>query len=647
MKQNSAPRTLGKALVAVLAYLAIFIVGLQYSFYRIFSARFRWYDDEGTMMLKVRAFVEDPASYDSLSGIYGPFYYLHKYAIYSVLNTDVSHDINRLTTIVLWGLIAAGCAFFVHRVTRSVVLAAIVQMQLILHLSAFVAEPGHPHEIALVLIVAALVLSTFVNTSRSSFASMVGLGAVTGALILVKVNLGLYLSAPVALALLFFLPKNALVLGLRWLASATALTLPAAIMWRHLGTSWGRNYCALVTLLIAASLVASARRREGTELRWGRVGACAGGAVVAIGFVCAVIVGGGGSLYAIADAVVLRAATFSSSFFISAPVSQNVVFASTASFLIAVCYAFSIGQFRGREIPSLVLSVVKLGYGCFALYGAYHYPENLLLQTIPVPFLWLVVVETYADAKPSLSAQFPRVFLCFLAAFQTLQAYPVHGSQAQWSVFLVVPAAAVCLGDGIRSLFDCANRRIQWNFGERQSAWFQPTFALLLVCSIGITYYGKANLADLKVTYSQRTPLNGPGASRIRLLPFEADLIRWLVESLKSHCDGFVAMPGFSSLYFWTQIRSPAASMNSAWMLFLEEDTQRSIIETMQAYERPCVLHNPSGLKFWTMGQPVDSSKPLVRYIQTQYKPLRQHGGYTLLVRSDRPVNVEVVEDGT
>ncbi len=646
MKRNFNPARLYFVLVTVLVYSAIFIVGLRYSFYKIFS-QFRFYDDEGTMMLRVQAFIEDPATYDSLSGMYGPFYYLHKYAIYSALQTNVSHDINRFTTIVLWGLIAAACAFLVHRVSRSIVLAAIVQMQLIVYLAAFANEPGHPHEVGLVLIGAALVLSTFVTTSRSSFVSMAGLGAVTAALLLVKVNLGIFLVAPLSLAVLRFLPRSKLVLGLSWLAAAVALVLPTALMWRHLDMRWGQNYCALVTLVIASSLVASSRRSERGELRWADVGVALGAAAITVGAVCALIVGWGSSLSAVANSVFLRAATLPSSFVISAPITQNVVKASAASFLLAVGYTLAARTIRGRKLSIATLSIVKLAYAGFALYSVNYYADSVLLRSIPIPFIWLVLAEPNAVEKTSIRELFPRIFLCLLAAFQTLQAYPVHGSQARWAAFLIVPLAAICIGDAVRGLWDVVDPGLRRTSSWGRLTWLQPTLSLLLVCGIGTAYYGKANLTGVATAYAQRSPLGMPGSSRIRLLPSEVGQIRWTVERIKSHCDGFIGLPGFASMYFWTEI-PPPGTINNGWIFNLGNARQLEVIETMRTYERPCVLRNMKAVRFWTGGRPLDSQKPLIRYIQTNYKSVvEEYGAYSLLVTGDRSIGVGPREEGT
>ena len=109
-----------------------------------------------------------------------------------------------------------------------------------------------------------------------------------------------------------------------------------------------------------------------------------------------------------------------------------------------MCYAFVARRIRDRETPRLVLACVKLAYGCMAFYGLFRFGPLLAQQTIPIPFLWLVLVRTDDEAADG-RRQFPRLLLCLLAAFQLLQAYPVFGSQATWSVFLIAPLVASAL----------------------------------------------------------------------------------------------------------------------------------------------------------------------------------------------------------
>lgn len=623
--------TFGRTLAASAVFLAIFLVGLQYAYYSIFT-QFRPYDDEGTMLLRVAMLVKDPASYDSLSGVYGPFYYLHKYALHAWLGLPVGHDINRLTTVVLWGLAAAGCGLFVHRLTRSLVLAAIVQMQLLLHLRTFINEPGHPHEIALFLLAGALVSSGFVTRRSSAWAGLAGLGAATGALVLVKINLGAYLAIPVAAACLYALPRTGWSTAWRWSVACLSVLVPPAVLWRHIHDPWGWNYAALTMLVVAASFVATARRPAGEAVSWSETSTLAATASLTVVLVCGVILSWGNSIASIANSVFRRAASFSATFVIPAPIGDDLVHAAAVSLLLAIAWATTAPWLRAREATRFAIAGVKIAYGCYAFYWLAILGPGLLRQSWSLPLLWLVVIDADGDRSPR--EMMPRVLLCVLAAFQMLQAYPVHGSQATWAVFLIAPLSAVCIGDALHTLAGIAHAR-GWQMTDRWRVARAVLVAILLLIAFR-WYDGKADIPGLKKAYAEQTPLDLPGASRMRIGPGDAAQLRWLAKQVRANCDGFVGLPGFGSLYFWTEI-PPPASMNSAWMLNLEDEHQQAIVDRMRTYRSPCVVRNPGMLGFWLGGRPLDPDMPLVRYIRENFRAGPQFGAYTLLLPAPSP----------
>jgi hypothetical protein len=614
-------------------YIAIFAVGLRYSFYETFS-QFRWWDDEGTMMLRVAELLRDSGAQAAIAGVYGPFYYLHKYAIYTVLNAGVSHDINRLTTIVLWGLVATGSAVYVHRLSRSILLAAVVQMQLILHLRAFADEPGHPHEIALILIVLALLCSSYVSRPRGRLASMLGIGLATGALLLVKVNLGAYLGIAFALAVLLSMPRSVLVLILRWTSAAVAVALPAAVMWRHLDLPWARNYCVLATSAIASSVVIATGDRHPDGLRWPHLGAGVAGGVLAVLAVGGVLAWWGQSLVELIAILLSSAANFPSLFIIPAPIGETVTRVSAVSVLLACLYLATARRLVDNDPSRAVLAICKLAYGCHTFYQLYHLGPGLLLLELPVPFLWLVLVRT--DSTLTIGQRFSRVFLCLLAALQTLQAYPVHGSQATWAVFLFAPLAAVCVNDALRTLAEISVRCLRWNARWTLPGWLTASLMVPVLVAAGWSYYAKANVEGLATVYQEQAALDLPGATLLRLPGHEVVRIRWLVDRMAAaRCDTFIGKPGFASLYFWTRI-PPPAPIGNAWILFMREDQQQAIVDKMEAHERPCVIHNPGLVSFWATDQSTNFEGPLFRYIDTQFTQVDEFGGYAFFVRKRR-----------
>jgi hypothetical protein len=299
-----------------------------------------------------------------------------------------------------------------------------------------------------------------------------------------------------------------------------------------------------------------------------------------------------------------------------------------------VAYAFVARKIQQHETARLVLAGIKVLYASFAFYSLYKFGSDLMRHIIPVPFLWLVVVRTDGGALDR--QQFPRVLLCLLAALQTLQAYPVYGSQRVWAVFLLVPLAAICFADGLKTILETAKRHLQWA-GRNQAQWLRAGIAGLLLVFAFAWYDGKANIAGREKAYWRKTSLALPGASRLRLLRRQVNEIHTLVENITAYCDGFVGLPGFVSLYYWTQIPPPA--MTYAWWIIVPEDVyQRAVVEKMRTYTKPCVVYNPDEANSWLRGQALDTKQPLVQYIQQHYVPGPQVGAYTLLLGSERSV---------
>jgi hypothetical protein len=144
---------------------------------------------------------------------------------------------------------------------------------------------------------------------------------------------------------------------------------------------------------------------------------------------------------------------------------------------------------------------------------------------------------------------------------------------------------------------------------------------------------------------SRGAQLEMPGASKIRLMRFEVDRLHWLVDNLNSRCDGFIGMPGFASLYFWTEIPPPGI-INNAWITNLDHDRQQFFFGAMASYGRPCVVRNSNLIFFWTRGRDWNPNQPLARYIRTQCQPLREFKPFSLLVKRDRANDAGVKAKG-
>ena len=77
-------------------------------------------------------------------------------------------------------------------------------------------------------------------------------------------------------------------------------------------------------------------------------------------------------------------------------------------------------------------------------------PEGNQLA-LPMVLAWVAVLGP-AGVRESDGHRFLRVFVCFLALAETLQVYPVAGSQIGIAAVTFVAVGAICLSDGLRQL---------------------------------------------------------------------------------------------------------------------------------------------------------------------------------------------------
>jgi hypothetical protein len=629
---DPTPRSPASALLSTVTYLTIFTLGLVFAYYLIFTYN-SYFDDEGTIVLLVDTFIKSGGNFDAIGEYqyHGPFFFLVKYFIHFLTNTDVSHNTNRLTTIGFWSLVPLICALFVQRCTKSLILAAIVQLQLIFLLILLIPSAGHPQELALLLIATALLLSSYVGSRHSSVLPVMGMATIVGALLLIKINIGVYLGAALALSMLVFLPSGNLALVIFALASVVAVLMPTAIIGNAIfENAQDRSYCAQATLAITACLAASTKRWTGANLRWADMWVAALALTCSVLLICAIVIALGGSLSGIVDTVLLRALQFSSGDIYRVPVTYSHVNVAFASTTLALGYRMLAPKMETSGRWLLALSALKLTYGFVALYSLYS-PVRLDFPFQTISFIWIILIPPHSAHHITLKNGFPRVFLCFAAAFELMQAFPVAGAQLYWSIFLLCPLAAVCIGDALSFLWMEFDRRRS----SAGSTLFQPTMRLviqlvLIVCIV-FWYWQKMGIEKLRTTYLSRASSGLVGADRIHLPKKIGNETLELVASIKEQCDGFVGIPGMPSLYFWTGIQPPGV-ITDYWFFNMGVESQKRVIETMEHYKSPCIVYNPEKLNVWTKGKRLETADmPLMHYANEQYAMVRKIGGYQIL----------------
>ena len=608
------PRFHRRSLISLgLAFLAFWSALLAY--YRIFTGFAEW-DDEGTQMMPIRQYLDGGTLYENVRTGYGPVYYFFNRLLRIITATAVTHDVTRITSMVIWMLCAMACAWLVWKWGRSLAIALVTHLLVFRALAFFCNEPGHPQELCMMLLIALVAGSFAADSPRLRLIALVTAGAMPAALLLVKVNIGIFAILAVALALSFHVPQGRLVTLVRVLAGAASLVLPALLMRAHLGDSREIAYCAAITAGVAALLTGAIEPVPLFSYR-----DCV---FVALSFLCACgIVFGILFAEGVAPATLLTSLVLShlhmsvlqGDWYLAMDLSPWWILWALCGSAIALYLASRRKAGSPWTPPAPVIAVCSV----IALILAAIGPRGILV--VATPFCWVVACRR---------ADFPRTLLAWLATLQTLYAYPIAGSQAPFTNVLLIVVAAVCLSDALR---ECAPQ-------IREAIPARPV-AAAIVCLVLLSY--PVQVWRARNVYRSQTPLDLPGTGLVRIEPREAAAFTWLVRELKRNCDTFVAYPGVPSLHFWTglpmpgPVIQPPGPLNSGqWTDLFSPAQQQSIVDEFARHPNGCVVYHPSGIRFWNRSGVDQGSLPLVHYVQDNFKTVGAMDDYQLQVRKDR-----------
>ena len=600
-------------LVLVAATAAV----LAYAYTFAFS-QFVPYDDEGYVTVTVQHLLDGHRLYDDVPLGYGPFFYLSRWLIYGTLHVPLVTDAVHLITIGHWLLCAALLAAVTYRLSHRqdgrLCLATMTLVAMTLHLSTAAREPGHPQELAALLIVAACLLGTVVSAGQRGLVCGL-LGAAAGASLLVKINVGVVFAAGTAVALVLLGPT-----GGWWRVarrgSIVVMALPFVLMRRDVGQLWAAEFCTVATLGIASAWIAAYRVELDVRCTAGDL------CLYPVGMLCTTVVSvgfillHGSSLRGLWNSAVQLPMQFPSQFGWPVRISGYAVLCGSVAAALLLLYEAG-GERTRAQLASQVLPPCKLGAAALAIGEALTSPGTLL--TWGPAFLWLALVPP-RGARWSSREAFGRTLLCLIAAPQVLIAYPVPGSQVLFGTMAIVVIGVLLLADVLAGLESA--RSSQWVRVGRVG--YVACVATVLAA---LSLHAKASLS----AYAQGRPLDAHGCRLLRLPLQDALLYQWLVDNVEASSDTFVSPIGLNSLYAWTH-RKPAGPVviDNSWKL-IDLAQQRVMIEAYQAYPNLVVIDHP-GL----FGPTPRESVPFLVYIDQQFRPVARFGPYLLKIRNDR-----------
>lgn len=607
-------------LIAVAAVIAGFLA--------IFT-QFAPYDDEGTLLVTLDAFVRGDALYRDIYSIYGPFYYELFGSLFALTGMAATTDVSRSIVVVAWVATALLYGVAMQRLTDSLVLGGTTMVVAFGALGTLVGEPMHPHGLGVVLLGLFTLLVTF-GPSRRFLWTGFFCGVLLAALVLTKINLGAFALAAIALAAaLTVLPRSWR--WLQWPVIAVFLAMPLAIAARDVDVGWVRDLVALETLSMVAIVIAAwplrtATGQEPRLFRW----LLAGATGFALAFVA--IVGGilltGPSPGDVYDGVVIEAIRVRDVLVTPIPLSPAPVLwgaiAVAASILVvrsATRWGAAASIWPGllRVAVGLTIWIAVTGLAPAAIGPLAHTPVF-----VPMILAWVAAIPSVAESP---HRSFLRVLFPALAVAWTLQVYPVAGSQMGIAALAYVTVGALCLADGLKELQT-------WALGRGGPEWMRTAItaaAVVVTAAFALGSIARPAISNAR-DYGDRNELPLRGAALLRLPTAEAEIYTDLVALLHRHrCTSFIGYPNINSLYIWSNINPPPPAAPGAWIEALDGDFQKRAVDELRAEPRPCAIRSLTRAGLWLRGEP-PPDLPLVRYVFERFESVAEVGDFEFML---------------
>jgi hypothetical protein len=612
-----------RSAVAVLVAALLAFAGVR-AYYELFWS-FSWWDDEGCLMLSVADFQRGEALYDGFFSQYGPFYFLTTWLALHVPGVELGHASVRVAVAVVWVASAALLGGFVYRSTRAIWPAVVLFLGAVGHLSALATEPAHPSGLVVLLLSLALFASTFFRRPRRMLA---GLGAIAAALLLTKVNLGVFLLVSAGAALLTSTELSGALRFARPLAWLAAIALPIVLMHSQLAIRAGRDYCiAVVTsvLALALSLLPDPPR---PVFRLRELAAFALAFALAACAISGFALARGTSASGLLHGVVLQHLDFVRIFLATFRTPATAPWWSASSLALVLLHlALRRGTARAQELDRSLIVFGKLAFGVAVLWWSTDQRFDALIA-FAAPFVWLCAARSQIgaasdDAAPERAI---RILLAAIAALQTLHAFPSAGSQQAWSSLLLLPAAVLCLVDAA----DVA--RDAWRLRERGRALATAVrVAAVSAILAPLTWHCWSQIRLMRAQYELAQPLALRGTGAIRIDERDVATYQWLVHNLAPF-ETFYSLPGLNSLYFWTGKRSPTRFNLSGFWFLLTQAQQETVIAALDRQSSLAVVHVARDDYFPAL-QTDGTPWPLLEHIRQRYETAARVGMYELRLR--------------
>lgn len=616
--------------VAIALYALVAIAATVAAYLTIFT-EFASYDDEGTLLVTVKAFVHGATLYRDIWSVYGPFYYELFGGLFALTGHAVTTDASRSIVVVVWVVTSLLFGLVAQRLTGRLVLGLTGMIAAFGVLAVLADEPMHPQGLCALLLGAFALLAVSGAPKRIAWAGG-GCGALLAALALTKVNLGLFAVAAVALAAVLTVEPLQHRRWLRWSVIAAFLAMPVFILARDLDTGWVRELLLLEVLTATALIVAAwplqpeRGEADGGLLRW--LLATAAGFAVAFVTIMAAILLTGPTLANVYEGVVTDAFQIRDIL-----VSQFPFPGAALDWAIAAVAAATLAsrlRLTSADKPSIWPGLLRAAAGLAIWLTVAHIvpvafnPSSANPDIVPMVLAWVAAIPP-AGVREPVYKRFLRVLLPALAVAETLQVYPVAGSQMGIAAVSFVPVGALCLGDALVELRAWSSARgtpALVSFGVASGV---ATVALAAMFALNSIVLPAATNA---VVYHDQPKLPLAGASLMHLPAPTVETYSELIDLLHRYrCSTFIGYPSVDSLYLWSGLEAPAPQIPNAWIYAFDRAQQQRVVDELRASRRPCAIRNDelAGLYLHGVSPP---DLPLVNYAFNDFRFVAKVGEF-------------------
>lgn len=574
------------------------------------------YDDEGYVQHSLRAFAATGGLYEKIFSQYGPFFYLWNWLI-QLVGIEITHTTARILTLFYWLAAAGFSAAMVARLTRSAVATAAVLAGVFLHLWPMISEPLHPGGLICALVAGAAWLGMHEKIEprvRGAF-----IGAIGAALVLTKINVGIFLLAGAGA---WWVLAAAAPPGVAWRRAVTAglVLLPVAVMHRIIATDWVATF-ALVSAAAGIGIRLSLPARLEPAAPWQGLwrGLVAGTVVTGITVVFMRLTGT--SWAGLLEGVILGPLRHPTAYAAFVKWRPGAAALAIFSVLLLVWLVRKPADGRlawvaGTRVLAAIIyllcwsGVLSLDIHAFALsYG---------LTVLP----WFVLSLRENDRTAG-----ARAWLALLCVTQALHAFPVAGSQISWGTFLWLPLAALGVCDALQAVVE---RHPRAGAGYRR-----------LLLPAGVTALVAWNCWNYSRIVQDRQldsdSLGLRGAETLQLPQGFTSTARILSQNAALHAEPLFTLPGMLSFNYWSGISPPTTLNTTHWFTLLDAGQQEAIRARLEASPRAIVIVQRNVYDF-LQRTGVATESPLTRWIHDHFECAFTLETYELWVRRGRTI---------